>query len=368
MRLKIVNLVVVVVSTCLGASAADTCCYANFRFSGPCIVELAPGETCSSVLSYLNDLSSAGKTYCGSTPIRRGWSHTPCPGEVATGRTVPVQPVPVQPGAGAQPVPTVVTGRDPRVISPDQTRPGSITGPQAVPVPQAPGAVDLRDLTISVRFDDQVDPGTVSANDEFTGRLESDLTAPDGSLIAPAGSLTFARAVPSDDGAMRFAVTDVVSGDEMLPVASAPFSVATAFPAGEVLEVQLSEIEQVPPGLLELRRSVDEWIEAFGRSDASTLASLFTADSMLFPAGSSPVDGREAIRDYFSQRFASRTGTIELEQVEVGVEGNLGYKRGRWRELGADGDVVAAGSFLEVWKRVGDRWLVHRGMWTPEAR
>jgi ketosteroid isomerase-like protein len=123
----------------------------------------------------------------------------------------------------------------------------------------------------------------------------------------------------------------------------------------------------MPPGLLELRRSVNAWIDAFGRGDADALAALFTEDSMLFPSGASPVDGRVAVRDYFADRFASRTGAIELEQVEVGVEGALGYKRGRWREVSDDGAVAATGSFLEVWKRVGDRWLLHRGMWTPDA-
>ncbi len=348
-------------------SAAETCCYANFRFSGPCVVTLAPGETCSSVLAYLNDLTSSGKTYCGSTPIRRGWSHTPCPGEVASGGAVAVRPVPVQTGPGAQPVPTVVTGGGAGVVNPEQTRSPSVGGPQAAPMQQAPAAVDLRDLTISVRFDDSVDPGTVTTHDEFTGRLASDLVTPDGSVVAPAGSLAFARAVPTDDGVMRFEVTDVVSGDEVLPVSSSPFSVPGSLAAGEVLEVQVSEIDEIPPGLLELRRSVQAWVDAFGRGDADALASLFTDDSMLFPTGASPVDGRAAIRDYFRDRFAHRKGTIELEQVEVGVEGALGYKRGRWRELSGDGEIAATGSFLEVWKRVGDRWLLHRGMWTPDA-
>ena len=364
MRLTILLTLSAVSVGAAGASAAETCCYANFRFSGPCVVTLAPGETCSSVLAYLNDLSSSGKTYCGSTPIRRGWSHTTCPGEVASGDAVPVRPVPVQPGPGARPV---ATGGDALVVSPEQTRPWSAVGPQAAPIQQAPAAVDLRDLTISVRLDDSVDPGSVTTHDEFTGRLATDLVTPDGSVIAPAGSLAFARAVPTDDGVMRLEVTDVVSGDEVLPVASSPFTVPDSLPAGEMLEVRVSQIDEVPPGLLELRRSVESWIDAFGRGDADALASLFTEDSMLFPTGAAPVDGRAAIRDYFEQRFAHRKGTIELEQVEVGVEGGLGYKRGRWRELSKDGEVASSGSFLEVWKRVGDRWLLHRGMWTPDA-
>ena len=205
MRLTVLTAILAASVGATGASAADTCCYANARFSGPCVVTLAPGETCSSVLAYLNNLSSGGKTYCGSTPIRRGWSHTTCPGEVVSGGAVPVQPVPVQPGPGARPVPTVATGGDARVVSPDQTRPGSVVGPQAAPVQQAPGAVDLRDLTISVRLDDAVDPGSVSADDE---------TAIDGEWV-------------DSEGEKR----DVVNPATMQTIARVPRSTAAEFDA-----------------------------------------------------------------------------------------------------------------------------------------
>jgi len=56
------------------------CCYANTRYAGVCKVEAAPGETCAGILAYLNNPKSAGKTYCGSTDIRGGWTRVKCKG------------------------------------------------------------------------------------------------------------------------------------------------------------------------------------------------------------------------------------------------------------------------------------------------
>jgi hypothetical protein len=64
------------------ASARDkprqACCFNNPRHAGGCSVEPAAGESCASVLRYLNDPKAAGKTYCSSTTIRGGWKAVRC--------------------------------------------------------------------------------------------------------------------------------------------------------------------------------------------------------------------------------------------------------------------------------------------------
>jgi hypothetical protein len=60
------------------APAAPACCYANPQYAGLCIVQPAKGETCSSILGFLNDPRSQGKSYCGHTTIRGGWKRVEC--------------------------------------------------------------------------------------------------------------------------------------------------------------------------------------------------------------------------------------------------------------------------------------------------
>lgn len=54
------------------------CCFTNPRYVGTCEVEPAKEETCASILEYLNNPLSQGKSYCGNTSVRGGWKSDPC--------------------------------------------------------------------------------------------------------------------------------------------------------------------------------------------------------------------------------------------------------------------------------------------------
>ncbi|PYQ23535.1 MAG: hypothetical protein DMF81_08505 [Acidobacteria bacterium] len=54
------------------------CCFAHPQHAGACVVQPARGETCASILGYLNKPGSTGKTYCESTTVRGGWTRVDC--------------------------------------------------------------------------------------------------------------------------------------------------------------------------------------------------------------------------------------------------------------------------------------------------
>ena len=58
--------------------ATPKCCFTNPRYAGTCEVEPAKDESCASILGYLNNPMSQGKSYCGSTTIRGGWQSAAC--------------------------------------------------------------------------------------------------------------------------------------------------------------------------------------------------------------------------------------------------------------------------------------------------
>jgi hypothetical protein len=61
------------------------CCFTNRAFSGVCRVKPGENETCATILAYLNDPRSQGKTYCGGTTIRSGWQQVSCEAPPASG-------------------------------------------------------------------------------------------------------------------------------------------------------------------------------------------------------------------------------------------------------------------------------------------
>jgi hypothetical protein len=64
--------------TPMAAQAKDPCCFTNPRYTGVCKVVPAEDETCGDILAYLNNQSSVGKSYCGNTTIRGGWTQVNC--------------------------------------------------------------------------------------------------------------------------------------------------------------------------------------------------------------------------------------------------------------------------------------------------
>ena len=72
-------------------AARPTCCFANPQYSGVCSVQPAQGETCASVLKYLNDPQSLGKTYCANTTVRGGWKQRKCAPAKTASPSPPVQ-------------------------------------------------------------------------------------------------------------------------------------------------------------------------------------------------------------------------------------------------------------------------------------
>ena len=56
----------------------ETCCFKNPAYSGVCRVVPAEDETCASILAYLNNPMAQGKSYCGGTKVRQGWTLVDC--------------------------------------------------------------------------------------------------------------------------------------------------------------------------------------------------------------------------------------------------------------------------------------------------
>jgi hypothetical protein len=73
---------------CAASAASDEprppCCFENPRYVGTCQVAPTKDETCASILDYLNNPQSTGKTYCNSTAIRGGWKIVPCEPKMKT--------------------------------------------------------------------------------------------------------------------------------------------------------------------------------------------------------------------------------------------------------------------------------------------
>jgi len=115
---------------------SGVCCLNNFRYTGTCEVTVGPGESCFDVLSYLNNVMSAGRLYCGNSLIRGGWTLVRC---ASAGPISAPEPLTVGATITMAPVATASLGTVSRTTATFIT---PIETPEAAPA-AAPGLIDL---------------------------------------------------------------------------------------------------------------------------------------------------------------------------------------------------------------------------------
>ena len=341
------------------SSADENCCFNNFRFAGGCMVVARGSETCGTIQNYLNSFDSVGKTYCGNTTVRGGWTLSDC-GNPAQANTTPYTPQTAQPPM--------------RVRQPQQT----------IGVGEIQSAPPARDATLiqtsaplQVRFDSDLDTSKHGAGQIVTGTLQEDLMSGD-QLIAPAGSQVQAQLVPTSywgngsGDAFEIQATGIMVGDQVIPVSAtavhARGEIGTTgaqikVPQGTMVSFETETAADLAGDTARLEEGTAKYMEAVNSEDATALAALFTEDAVELPPNSPAVFGRDAIRAGKQAGFAAADLAVELEDLEISVEGDLGYKAGRYRVRTKDGELIDRGKYIEIWTKADGQWLLHRDIW-----
>lgn len=363
--LLLVATIAAVLVTPTEVQADESCCFNNYRFAGGCMVVARGQETCHDVISYLNSFQSVGKYYCDNTTIRGGWSLSDCgdPAQLPSQNLSP-QPQFVQPGAPVQ-----------------QTQPG-IRSQDSQTAPSAQDATLIQTAApLAVRFDAGVDSTSQVAGQIVTGTLEEDLMSGE-TVIAPAGSEVQFRIVPTSywkDGrgdAFEIQATAVKVGDTLVPL-NATAIMATSeidtsgaevnIPKGSLVSFETQAADQHVAAKNALESGSAAWMEAFNAKDLDAMTAFYAEDAVLLPPNAPAIFGRDAVRATIQEMFAAGIA-IELEDLEIKVEGDLGYKAGRYRTRGEDGSLVDRGKYIEIWSKVDGSWVLHRDIWNSSVQ
>jgi len=342
--------------------ADESCCLNNFRFAGGCMVVARGQETCQDVLSYLNNFNSVGKYYCDNTMVRGGWSLSDC-GDPAMNTNPYATPGNAQQAAPAQQI---------------QSKP-QVTEPQTMGAQDA--TLIQTSAPLNVRFAAGVDSASQGAGQIVTGTLEEDLMSGD-TVIAPAGSEVLFRIVPTSywtDGggdAFQIQATAVKVGDELVPLKATAVSATSevevsgakvSVPEGSLVSFETQIADQHAADKSAIESGAAKWMEAFSAKDIDVMTAFYAEDAVLLPPNAPAIFGRDAISATMQEMFAAGLG-IELEDLEIKVAGNLGYKAGRYRTRGEDGSLIDRGKYIEIWSKIDGNWVLHRDIWNSSVQ
>jgi uncharacterized protein (TIGR02246 family) len=112
--------------------------------------------------------------------------------------------------------------------------------------------------------------------------------------------------------------------------------------------------------------AVRQWEDARNSRDADAMAEVYTEDAKVLPPDAPVVEGRAAIRTFFRNLFEARPEPADFDEREIVVLGNYTWRQGIYSVPLADGS-IEYGKFIQLWKREGGDWKLHRSMWSPNG-
>jgi uncharacterized protein (TIGR02246 family) len=111
-------------------------------------------------------------------------------------------------------------------------------------------------------------------------------------------------------------------------------------------------------------RANENFVAAFARGDAASLASLYTEHATILPPGAPMMKGRKDIEAFWHQAMTSLKN-LKLKAVDVE---SLGANTAR--EIGtvtADaGQQQLVGKYVVIWKRSGKSWRLDTDIWNTD--
>jgi uncharacterized protein (TIGR02246 family) len=130
-----------------------------------------------------------------------------------------------------------------------------------------------------------------------------------------------------------------------------------------------------PPALDSASRSaieatVDRYVAASNEGDADALTALYADDAVLLPPDHEPIQGREAIGEFWSE--GTDTG-LEVSTLRLEVDGDVAYLVGRYHLPPTDQEEADSGQYVlclkrqrnGAWKLTADIW---NGSGGPDER
>ena len=111
-----------------------------------------------------------------------------------------------------------------------------------------------------------------------------------------------------------------------------------------------------------IEAATQDWVAAFNARDADAMVALATEDVVLLNPDTAPVSGRKAAGVAWQQAASTAGARITVANKETAIAGDIAWKIGAVGCQPPDSATVNCGQFLEIWKRVGGQWKIHRRM------
>jgi uncharacterized protein (TIGR02246 family) len=116
-----------------------------------------------------------------------------------------------------------------------------------------------------------------------------------------------------------------------------------------------------------VRKTAADLSAAYAAKDVEAAIALFSPDAVFMPPNAPTLRGKDAIRAFFTKRFAENV-TLRLEPQDVGGSGPIAFQSGTYTlTIERDkGPVRDRGKYLFVSKLLNGKWLFEQTIWSSD--
>jgi uncharacterized protein (TIGR02246 family) len=111
----------------------------------------------------------------------------------------------------------------------------------------------------------------------------------------------------------------------------------------------------------------DRWADAFNKGDAAAVASMYTADAYVLPAGAQMIKGRAAIEAMWRQNMQQidnvKCTTIDVKPLGSSAAGEIGTCTFKTK---AQPPQDGALKYAVVWRKDGGQWKLLQDIWNSD--
>lgn len=112
--------------------------------------------------------------------------------------------------------------------------------------------------------------------------------------------------------------------------------------------------------------AADGWLAAFNSGDVDGLSLMYSPDAEILPPNTPIISGHDAIVEFWKS-YNPGAVRIALSDVQTFPAGDYWLREGSYSEKFPEEGETRLGKFMELWAKVGNAWLLHRHMWSPNS-
>lgn len=113
----------------------------------------------------------------------------------------------------------------------------------------------------------------------------------------------------------------------------------------------------------EIRSANKNFMKAFERNDAVSIANLYTEDAQLLPTHSDFISSKENIKEFWQQVLNTGITKVHLDTIEVENHSDTAIETGKYILSNDEKDTIDSGKYIVIWKKQDGQWYLHKDIW-----